>query len=159
MLSMVYKVNDYLYAGPHPSYGFGEFTNFAKNLCVLETDFGIKQFINLSDERDINSFNLVDYTKTTKNSVSFPFPDMTVPDKEKINNILSFIEKNISIERKVYIHCVAGLGRTGVVIGCHLKSSGIKDPIGEIFKLRDNCTPSYYKSPMTYEQYKFILDF
>ena len=56
--------------------------------------------------------------------IHFPVRDMTVPDPMKLREIIESIDRH---DGPVMIHCAAGIGRTGTVIGVYLVSHG-SDP-------------------------------
>ena len=52
--------------------------------------------------------------------------DVDVPEHPaRMRNILDQIEQWRSQERRVYVHCWGGVGRTGTVVGCHLVDDGM----------------------------------
>ena len=51
---------------------------------------------------------------------NFSWSDMEVPDFRTIFNIVQMIYFTVKKKAKVLVHCHAGMGRTGLVIGCYL---------------------------------------
>jgi Dual specificity phosphatase, catalytic domain len=50
-----------------------------------------------------------------------PIPDMQVPHNvSQTQSLLANIRRALAEERRVYVHCRAGIGRTGLIIGCFL---------------------------------------
>jgi len=50
-----------------------------------------------------------------------PIPDTQVPhDVSQTQSLLAAIRRALAEERRIYVHCRAGIGRTGLVIGCFL---------------------------------------
>ena len=50
--------------------------------------------------------------------------DGWIPSKEKMKQTLDHIDRAILEGRPVYVHCWAGRGRTGTVVGCYLARHG-----------------------------------
>ena len=57
---------------------------------------------------------------------SFEIPDMGIPSSPDVmRGVLDLIPTEISAGRTCYIHCWGGIGRTGTVVACWLKESGM----------------------------------
>jgi len=56
--------------------------------------------------------------------VRLPVRDFTVPSEEQIRFALDLIDSELQAGGIVYVHCWAGCGRTGVVVGCWLVRHG-----------------------------------
>jgi protein-tyrosine phosphatase len=81
----------------------------------------------------------------------FPIPDMGLPDD--VDPILDAIDELLAAGRSVYVHCFAGRGRTGTVIGCWLARHGSAEPLADLSALRAHLdTPS----PETEAQRRFM---
>jgi ADP-ribosylglycohydrolase/protein-tyrosine phosphatase len=52
-------------------------------------------------------------------------PDTSVPEKRKMLQILNVIQNALADGHIVYLHCWGGVGRTGTVVGCWLRRSGM----------------------------------
>ncbi|HXA93661.1 MAG TPA: ADP-ribosylglycohydrolase family protein [Steroidobacteraceae bacterium] len=54
-----------------------------------------------------------------------PIPDHGLPaQREQMRDIVRFVSGQLEAGRRVYVHCRAGIGRTGTVIGCLLAERG-----------------------------------
>ncbi|MDP2994346.1 MAG: hypothetical protein Q8N46_04400, partial [Anaerolineales bacterium] len=66
----------------------------------------------------------------------FSFPDFHVPSHETMVATLDAIDTALAEGRKVYLHCVGGIGRTGTTVGCYLVRHGMK-PTEALHHLRE----------------------
>ena len=124
----------------------------------------VKVIINLMEEKEIKTANqkLVDYTDFIENFelLRFPIKDRTVPSKEKMMDILDAIDEQLKQDKKVYLHCWGGLGRTGTVVGCYLlrHGLGIKENVFVCINyLKAKSLLHNHQSPETEAQKKLIL--
>jgi hypothetical protein len=96
-------------------------------------DSGIRTFVNLVPETESDAYNdleqyraLADELAAERNLElkhhSMPMVDMSLMDDPGVlSETLTLIDKETSEGRGVYVHCRAGLGRTGVVVASWLK--------------------------------------
>jgi atypical dual specificity phosphatase len=63
---------------------------------------------------------------------------MEAPTQEQLDRCISAIELALENKMGVAVHCTAGLGRTGVVLACHLVKRGMSadNAIARIRRLR-----------------------
>lgn len=111
-----------LLAGEYPASKFFEQKTRRILSSLLQT--GIETFIDLTVPGELPPYHEILYEEAgwlEKSAIyrCFPIADFQVPDKQDILKILEFINEEIN-HRLVYIHCYAGLGRTGLVAGCYL---------------------------------------
>lgn len=56
-----------------------------------------------------------------------PIPDHGLPlEPEHMAEILALIDELLEHGHRLYLHCRAGIGRTGMVVGCHLAQHGTR---------------------------------
>ena len=81
-------------------------------------------------------------------------------EKEFLKEILDFIDEESKNNRKIYVHCLRGLGRTGTIVGCYLVREGFKgeEALQEIFKLRQGMLNAWMQSPQTEEQIQTVIN-
>jgi hypothetical protein len=92
----------------------------------------------------------------------FSFPDFSVPSQAMMVSALDAIDAALIVGHKVYLHCVGGIGRTGITVGCHLVRHGM-EPTDALRHLRELYRTSLQSlivstTPETEEQTRFILN-
>ncbi len=123
---------------------------------------GVRAFIDLTEESDglLPYARLLDDHKALKvTHQRFPIRDVSVPTAGSAAAALDAIDGHIRAERIVYVHCLGGVGRTGVIVGCWLSRHGYRGEaalarLGELWR---QCPKSASrKSPETVSQKQFI---
>lgn len=92
----------------------------------------------------------------------FSFTDFHVPSHETMVATLEAIDTALAEDRKVYLHCVGGIGRTGTTVGCYLIRHGMKPAqallrLGELYAAGAQSL-FYPHSPESEEQIRFIMN-
>lgn len=82
-----------------------------------------------------------------------PIGDFGVPVDDDMTRILDLIDRLLADGERVYVHCAAGIGRTGTVVGCYLVRHGTPNAsaLARLAELREP-TGSPYASPEMPEQ-------
>lgn len=134
---------------------------------------GIRTFVDLTDEDEVNEdaktipayrsilrrISEEDAIQTTYANI--PIEDRGVPSPWTLRCILDFIDRSLADENPVYVHCWAGRGRTGTVVGCYLKRHGMaqdSDVIKKLAFLRQSVPHGKETSPHTGEQIRMVTN-
>lgn len=91
---------------------------------------------------------------------SMPVPDFGTPDRRFLMEVLDLIDASADAGRPVYVHCWAGIGRTGTVVGAYLVRHGhAADPslLDTIDDLRRHTATASMASPQSVMQRELIL--
>lgn len=83
-----------------------------------------------------------------------PIQDRGTPSVEEMTRILDAVDAALGAGKTVYVHCYAGIGRTGTVIGCFLVRHGLtgQEALDEIARLRQDTPGAWMPSPETVTQ-------
>ncbi len=128
-------------------------------------DEGIRCFINLTHpiNGDLPEYSsafipLLQQDIMVVHYYRFGIVDFDLPPEELMVEILDTIDRNIAEDNPVYLHCLAGRGRTGTVVGCWLIRHGSEpeDALGKIAELRKGLPVWMKPSPETEDQRRFI---
>jgi predicted protein tyrosine phosphatase len=92
------------------------------------------------------------------NYFHFPVYDFGIPSEEQMQRTLDQIDKCINDKLPVYLHCHAGIGRTGLTVGCYLVRHGLTgdEALNRIKELRKEISSSWAASPETDAQVEYI---
>jgi hypothetical protein len=149
-----------LLAGPHPGgTSAGETAGRVSSLL----DAGVRCIVNLTEQGEEGPAqryeeicrSLAAGRGLEVHCLRYSLWDGTSPSEAAVRELLDVVDACIERDRPVYIHCLVGLGRTGVMVGCWLVRHGIARPGGairHISRLRRHATTSRITSPATDEQ-------
>ncbi len=136
-------------------------------------DTGITYFIDLTERKELKAKGgkkdpYAEFIKkeAQKCGMKFrhkrmPIKDHKVTTKAHMAQIVATIHRALARGEKVYIHCAAGVGRTGTAVGCYLKSKGLtgQQALDRINKLRQNRKRPRKNSPRSKLQRNFVKSF
>jgi hypothetical protein len=57
---------------------------------------------------------------------AFAITDYAVPGRTRMRDIVAAIDHELALGRRLYLHCHAGVGRTGTAVGCWLVARGVE---------------------------------
>jgi protein-tyrosine phosphatase len=149
-------------AGEHPV-EFSDIVTLARLTSLL--DAGVQTFVNLTEERERMPnyaavlHDLAQARQVNLEVLRMPIPDRRVPSVELLKSILDVIDDSLARHKPVYVHCFAGIGRTGTIVGCYLKRhrrATTQDVIERISKLRRQMPFGGEPSPHTPEQIQLV---
>lgn len=153
-------------AGEYPA---GQSLSITTSRLQALLQAGVTLFVDLTEEGESSSYdNLLDYVTGERpiKHVRYAIPDHKIPASPTLmQNILDTIDNHLasrSQSEAVYVHCRAGIGRTGMTIGCYLARRGLEgdtllDCLNQLWaeSERSRTWPSI---PETEVQIQFVLD-
>jgi ADP-ribosyl-[dinitrogen reductase] hydrolase len=114
-----------LLAGEHPS-GASWSATVERLQALLAA--GVTLFIDLTEEDELASYDkLFDYVSLERplKHLRMPISDHGVPKSpDTIREALAAIDAHLNDGGIAYVHCRAGIGRTGTAVGCYLVQRG-----------------------------------
>ncbi len=128
MRPSIYKINSptvgSLFQMPKPS---GEWLQ--DDLKFYQTS-GMDHIISLLETEEEIELGLLSERETCNQIglqfTSFPIPDRQIPGLESFKPVVTRLAAELSEGQSLGIHCRAGIGRSGLLICCILKSVGLK---------------------------------
>jgi ADP-ribosylglycohydrolase len=148
-----------LLAGEYP----GSFTR-ADTLQRLQSLLraGVDSFIDLTEEGELPAYRNA-LGSVSEQRIAYqrlPITDHSVPDVATMSRILDALEAELGAGRRPYVHCRAGIGRTGMTVACFLTRSGLTGPqaLERLQVLWRQCARSdqWRSVPETEEQAQFV---
>ena len=110
---------DRLIAGRHPcAWGPEDAPAEVRDLLAE----GVTLFLDLTQEGELEPY--AELVPPSARHIRMPIRDFSVPTPERLVATLDTIDAELAGGGVVYVHCWAGCGRTGVVVGCWLVRHG-----------------------------------
>ncbi len=137
-----------------------------KNLKEMERrlgpllDAGFDGFLDLTEPGEVPGYE--NYLPESVRYVRKAITDHGVPrDAACMGEILAALDELLAAGRRVYVHCRAGIGRTGTVVACHLIEQGLA-PEAALARLNElwlgsDRSDTWPEVPETDAQRDFIL--
>ena len=128
---------------------------------------GIDTFIDLKSPGELPSYEEIlqeqaHHRGRTAKLLNFPIEDRGLPSHLELTAILDTLDETLANGQKVYLHCWAGVGRTGTVVGCYLVRHGRtgQQALLQIAEWWQDVPQNRFfpRAPETDEQVRFILD-
>jgi protein-tyrosine phosphatase len=138
-----------LIAGRHPCALGAESASLEVQGLV---DADVTLFLDLTQGGELESY--AELVVPPARYVNRPIRDFSVPTRESLVAMLDEIDAELVAGGVVYVHCWAGCGRTGVVVGSWLVRHGV-DPEEA---LRHIAEARGLGCPQTLEQRAFVLE-
>jgi hypothetical protein len=159
-----YWVNDQLLAGEYPGGWDEESLKLDLRRLLIA---GVTYFLDLTEEREKGlrpyAAALHEIVRGIGRAVQhhrMPIPDFETPSVEYMRGILDALDAALADGHTVYLHCYAGIGRTGTVVGCYLVRHGHsgRGALDELARLRRGSALENAFSPATEEQRRLVYD-
>jgi ADP-ribosylglycohydrolase len=151
-----------LVAGEHPN-GVSRVETLTRLKRLV--DAGVTSFIDLTEQDELPPYDglLAQLGETPPRYRRWPIVDHSVPESaERMSRILDYLDAELAAGRCVYVHCRAGIGRTGTTIACHLIRSGLPndEALERLQRLWRACARSrrWPSVPETEEQKAFVRE-
>lgn len=146
-------------AGPYPA--TRRMGHPSPRLTAL-LEAGITRFIDLTRDGELPDYGdaLRDesYRFHPVSRVRSSIGDFGLPSEEQMIQLLDDIDDALEQGEKIYLHCQAGIGRTGTVVGCYLVRHGLsgRAALSHLNELRHRL-PYPFPSPETEAQRQFVI--
>jgi protein-tyrosine phosphatase len=128
-------------------------------------DAGIRQFIDLTEDGERPAYAPALHERAAIRGLQAGYQrrairDLGVPSASLMRTILDAIYEAMKRGESVYVHCWAGVGRTGTVVGCLLREQGLTADealavIARKWRAMEKCH-RHEKSPEHPEQFALI---
>jgi ADP-ribosylglycohydrolase len=122
---------------------------------------GVDCFIDLTQRKEIAAYEQL--LPERVRYVNCPLPDHSVPKTlQHMRDILAVLQSELARGSCVYVHCRAGIGRTGTVIGCFLVEQGLSgdgalDELNRLWQ-QNTLAEIWPEVPETEAQRQYVID-
>src|SRR5882672_736252 len=154
-----------LLAGEYPATPSRADTLFRLNRLI---GAGVTCFIDLTELGELTPYDsLLPNVKVASGRyvmyVRMPIHDHSVPSSPQVMaEIHAYLDQALGSGRCVYLHCQAGVGRTGTVLGCYFVHRGMLpdaalDQLNSLWRSNSR-SRDWPQTPETDEQYEYVLN-
>lgn len=151
-----------IYAGEYPVWEWEQATRMRQ--LKLYLDFGINFFLDLTEDGEMPPYG--QFLPRNVRRHSFPIPNGGTPkDVAGVAELFRWIRQysDSNPDMVMYIHCVGGVGRTGMIVACYLiyfQGMGYEDAVSEMRRrFAYHGRSAWMSAPETQPQADFIKDF
>lgn len=154
-----------LLAGEYPA---GNDAKSTQRRLAAYLDHGVTHFIDLTRSGELQPYEKILRKMAKERGLDaayqrVPIADMRVPERPAdMIAVLDQIDAAIGADGTAYVHCLAGIGRTGTAIGCYFVRLGLTGDaaLRELARLWPQMQKSdiFPNTPQTAEQRQFVLD-
>ncbi len=127
----------------------------------LLLDAGITSFIDLTGEGELPPYQNTLGGRAVHRR--FPILDHGLPESPAtMDAVIAAIDAELEQGRRIYLHCRAGIGRTGMAVGCYLIHRGLEGSaaLGKLQDLWQRCSRArnWPSVPETEEQIRYVRE-
>ena len=147
-----------LLAGEHPD-GGNEAATRRRIAALLAA--GVRFFVDLTEPDELPDYR--GWLPAGVGYQGFSMPDHSLPHSAaQMREVQDVLARLVTAPGAVYVHCRAGIGRTGMTVGCYLREQG-QEPRAALHQLnrlwQQNARAARWPSiPETPEQERYILE-
>jgi len=163
-----YWVQDGFLAGDYPG-GWARYEGQARLHKLLRARVTFFLDLTRRREKDLQPYDTLLYREAQAlgrrvRYMRVPIPDYATPTVDQMRQLLDLLDAALAAARaaghRIYLHCYAGVGRTGTVVGCFLVRHGWSGPaaLDQIVELRRELDPEGHPSPITSQQRALVRD-
>lgn len=156
-------IDDHLLAGPYPG---APSRREARAKLEAFLDLGVTCFVDLTGEGEgppLHPYSELLRSVAAKRKIRvahlrMPIRDVDIPTSWQMRATLAAIRIAVSEGETVYLHCWGGVGRTGTVLGCLIRETGVSgtDALAQLKGMRSGTQRANRTSPETHEQRTFV---
>lgn len=149
-----------LVAGEYP--GAREGRPEKGKLATLRS-MGVTAFVDLTEPHELPPYRERMeriWGRTQVQHHRFAIPDLSIPsDPMVMASALDHIQQSLNEGHRIYLHCMGGVGRTGLTVACLLTRNGLpaKTALDVVASLFQKTPKRHRRSPETPEQRDFVL--